>query len=58
MGLAGFNRMRREQAKKKVEKSIDDYTKKEIMALLEEKGIEFDMMRKKAELFDLIKEAI
>jgi hypothetical protein len=43
---------------RKPEISIDDYTKKEIMALLDEKGVEYDIMKRKAELFEQLKEVI
>ena len=40
----------------KQEKTVDDYTKAEIMELLDEKGIEYNDRDKKADLFELLKE--
>lgn len=65
MSLAGFQRRRRELAKKKAleeqkkqeqmkKLSIDDLTKDEIIAKLKEKGIEHNPRDKKDGLFKLL----
>jgi hypothetical protein len=58
MGLASFNKMRREQAKENdlKETEIDLITKKEIMQKLDIKGIKYNPTDKKEILFLLLKE--
>lgn len=68
MGLASFNRMRREAAEKLAQSGSDnaegeregqDYSQlktDEIKAMLTEKGIEFDAKAKKADLLALLQE--
>ncbi|MGB3925766.1 MAG: hypothetical protein WBL14_05285 [Caldicoprobacterales bacterium] len=66
MSLTGFQRRRRELAKKKAleeqkkqeqmkKLSIDDLTKDEIIAKLKEKGIDHNPRDKKDELIELLK---
>ena len=66
MGLASFNRMRREAAEKAAQSGIDNAESElegqgysqlkadEIKAMLTEKGFEFDAKAKKADLLALL----
>lgn len=56
MGLASFNRMRREQAKKieKPKLELDGLKNKELKAMCDEKGIEYPANTTKAELIELL----
>lgn len=54
MGLAAFNRMRREQAKKAEEVDLSKLKKDELIEKCVELGLEFDAEMKKADLIELL----
>lgn len=55
MGLAAFNRMRREQKKKVEEVDLSKFKKDELIEKCIELGIAFDVEMKKADLIELLK---
>lgn len=62
MGLAAFNRARRMKAQQPAEevpaeKTLQDFTVKELKGIAEEKGIELPKKIKKDDLIQLIEEA-
>ena len=58
MGLAAFNRMRREQAEKAAEKKVAPDTVEELKEALIASGVEFPANAKKADLQKLYQEAV
>lgn len=55
MGLAAFNRMRREQKKKAEEVDLSKFKKDELIEKCVELGMIFDAEMKKADLIELLK---